>query len=426
MTEMKQRPLCEGAQFRSIRDGRFKTVLMSVHFLLPLRRETVAENAILPFLLTRATQQYPDFTKLNEHLAELYGASLDADTERIGDAQALTVSASAIADRYALNGERLSDELSELLCGVCFDPLLEDGLFPEDGFEQERRQLMETLDAEFNDKRVYALRRCEEVMCADEPFGVGRCGTKEGVRRLRRESLTPAWDFMIHHARTEVMVLGNCNPEPVYRRFAAAFRKLGRAAAEPCPMKVVRKAGEPKSVTERMDVAQSKLVMGFRTGAAGTDEAVPAFHVMSALFGATPTSKLFLNVREKMSLCYYCSSSYNSNKGILEVQSGVERKDAARAKEEILAQLEAIRGGAFTDAEVDDTKRYLNNLLHSCSDSLGAMEYWYLMRTFSDPDRTPERQAELISAVTRDDIIRAAENTTLDTVYLLTGNGGEA
>ena len=66
--------------------------------------------------------------------------------------------------------------------------------------------------------------------------------------------------------------------------------------------------------------------MGFRTGTATPDEGVPATRLMAALFGGTPNSKLFLNVREKLSLCYYCSASYNSMKGIMLVQSGVEVK----------------------------------------------------------------------------------------------------
>lgn len=422
MIGIEQRSVCDGVNFRSIKDSRFKTVRMSIHFLLPLDRKTAAANAILPFLLTRASRKYPDYTKLNEHLAELYGAELDADVQKLGDIQVLSVSASGIADRYALNRESVSAELSRLLCSVLFDPPLKDGLFPEDGFEQEKRQLIEMLDSEFNDKRLYALRRCEEIMCSNEPYGISRCGTKEDLQNLNRESLTETWNHLIHHARAEIMVLGDCDPEPIFCDFSAAFQNLGRTSVVKCPNVTVQSAGQANDVTEKMDVAQSKLVMGFRTACAEPDQAVPAVKLMSALYGGTPNSKLFLNVREKMSLCYYCSSMFNPVKGIMLVQSGVETKNIDRARTEILAQLDEIKKGNFTDEDLSAAKLSLCNSYHTLSDSLDGLEGWYLSKTFSNPIRTPEEEAKLVEAVTREGLINMAKSITLDTVYRLTGN----
>ncbi len=192
MAEIEQRSVCEGVGFRSLRSDRYKTLLISVSFFLPMKRETASVHAILPYLLARASRRYPDFTKLNQRLAELYGAVLDAAVRKCGDAQLLTVSVSAIADRYALDGEKLSSELSRLLCSVCLDPPLENGCFPQDGFLQEKRQLLETLDSEFSDKVTYALLRCEEAMCAGEPFGVGRIGTRETIEALDPAQIVPA------------------------------------------------------------------------------------------------------------------------------------------------------------------------------------------------------------------------------------------
>lgn len=424
MTGIEQRSVCDGVNFRSIRDSRFKTVRMSIHFFRPLNRAEASGNAILPFLLTRACKKYPDYTKLNERLAELYGAEVDADVQKLGDAQVLSVSVTGLADRYALEGEQISGELSRLLCSMLFEPPLQDGLFPQDGFEQEKRQMIETLDSEFGDKRLYAFRRCEEIMCAKEPCGIGRYGAREDIRAVKRESLNEAWQRLIHSSRAEILVLGDCDPEPVYRDFSAAFRNLGRSAAAECPNRVIRSAGKPNDVTEKTDVAQSKLVMGFRTGCADPEKTVPAMKLMSALYGGTPNSKLFLNVREKMSLCYYCSSAFNPVKGILSVQSGVEAENMERAQAEILAQLDAVKQGDFTDDDVTAAKLSLSNSYRTISDSLDSLEGWYLSKTFSDPGRMPEQEAEMINAVTREELVAAARQVQLDTVYRLTGNGG--
>ncbi len=423
MTGIEQRSVCDGVNFRSVRDSRFKTVRMSIHFLLPLEKQSAPSNAILPFLLTRASRKYPDLTQLNRHLAGLYGAQLDADVQKMGDVQVLSVSASGIADRYSLHGESVSAELSRLLCSIVFDPPFEEGMFPRAGFEQEKRQMLEQIDSEFNDKRLYAMRRCEEILCDGEPYGIGRFGSREDVRALKRESLTQAWNRMIHHARAEIMVLGDCDPEPVYSDFFAAFHNLGRTETVPCETRTVRSAQKVRDVSETMDVAQCKLVLGFRTGCAEPDEAVPACKLFSALYGGTPSSKLFLNVREKLSLCYYCGSLYHPLKGILFVQSGVERRNIDRARDEILRQLEEIKKGNFTPSELEAAKLSLCNSYRTLSDSLDGLEAWYLSQTFSHPVRPPEEEAALVQTVTGDEVRKIAGGVTLDTVYRLTGSG---
>lgn len=426
MIGIEQRAICDGVNFRSIRDTKFKTMRISAHLIVPMSRQTAAENALLPFLLSRASREYPDFTKLGQRLAELYGASLNADVQKLGDLQVLSLSASGIADRYALEGEAISGELAKLLCSILFDPPLVDGLFPEDGFEQEKRQTMELIDSEYSDKRTYARQRCEAIMCADEPYGVNRYGGKEDIARVERPALTAAWKRLLDTAKIELMVLGDCDPAPVYEGFRATFETLGSRKTADCTTKVVRSAEKVNTVTEKMDVAQGKLVMGFRTGTATPDEEVPATRLMAALFGGTPNSKLFLNVREKLSLCYYCSASYNSMKGIMLVQSGVEVKNMERAKEEILRQLDEVKQGNFDESEVEAAKMSLCNSYRTLSDSLGGLENWYLSQTFASHSQQPEEAAAQINAVTRQEIIDAANRVTLDTVYCLVGNGEDA
>ena len=426
MIGIEQRAICDGVNFRSIRDTKFKTMRISAHLIVPMSRQTAAENALLPFLLSRASREYPDFTKLGQRLAELYGASLNADVQKLGDLQVLSLSASGIADRYALEGEAISGELAKLLCSIFFDPPLVDGLFPEDGFEQEKRQTMELIDSEYSDKRTYARQRCEAIMCADEPYGVNRYGGKEDIARVERPALTAAWKRLLDTAKIELMVLGDCDPAPVYEGFRAAFETLGSRKTADCTTKVVRSAEKVNTVTEKMDVAQGKLVMGFRTGTATPDEEVPATRLMAALFGGTPNSKLFLNVREKLSLCYYCSASYNSMKGIMLVQSGVEVKNMERAKEEILRQLDEVKQGNFDESEVEAAKMSLCNSYRTLSDSLGGLENWYLSQTFASHSQQPEEAAAQINAVTRQEIIDAANRVTLDTVYCLVGNVEDA
>jgi predicted Zn-dependent peptidase len=221
------------------------------------------------------------------------------------------------------------------------------------------------------------------------------------------------------------MVLGDCNPEPVYEGFCKSFQALNRQSAADCRTEVVRTVEKVKDVTEKQDIAQSKLVLGFRAGTAVPDENVAAAKLLSALYGGTPHSKLFLNIREKLSLCYYCSSRYDSNKGILYVESGVETQNIEKAKAEILLQLEEIKKGNFDDEELNSAKMSMCNSYRTLGDYLGGLESWYVSQTFQNKIQTPEEAAVAISSVTREQIIEAANKVTLDTVYRLVGSEDE-
>ena len=422
MTRYEHAAICDQVQFHSVKDTRFKTMRMSVHFLLPLTKQTAASNALLPFLLTRACRDYPDFTKLSARLAELYGASVSAEVGKMGDVQVLSVTAVGIADDYCFGGEHISKELADLICQMVFAPPFdEEGHFREEDFRQERRQTLENIEADFNDKRVYAKLRCEEILCADEPYGISRCGTKEDVLALSRTELRKAWEDLIRSARVEVMVLGNCSPEEVAAGFREAFRKQTRLPDRNYETKIVLQAGDVKEVTETMQVAQSKLVMGFRTGTLPDSPEEMPTRLMIALFGGTPHSKLFLNVREKLSLCYYCSAQYNAAKGLMLVQSGVETKNMAAAEKEILAQLEEVKQGNFTDEEIESAKLSLCNSYRTIDDYLSGTESWYLSQIFRKEILTPEQAAQQVNNVTREQIIAAANRVTLDTIYRLEG-----
>lgn len=426
MIGIENRMIASGINFKGIRDSKFKTLRLSVHFMLPVQKDQVAANGLLAFLLTRASREYPDFTKLAQRLAELYGASLNADVSKLGDVQVLSISATGLSDRLTLNGEKISEALANLLCSVLFNPLLENGQFPRESFLQEQRQTLEMLDAEYNDKRIYAKQRCEELMCAEEPYGVGRCGTKEQIAALSREDLLPAWKRLVETARIEVMAMGDCNTTKIYELFCQAVAGLVRGEVRHCTTENVAAARTVKNEVESMDVAQSKLVMGFRTGIAIPDSRLSAAKLMCTIFGGTPHSKLFLNVREKLSLCYYCSSQLNSMKGIMLVQSGVETKNIERAKEEILAQLQQMKDGDFSEDDIIAAKKSLCNSYKTLADSLGGLESWYLSQTFASTVRSPEESAAEINAVTKEEIVEAARLVSLDTVYSLIGKEGSA
>ena len=412
-------PIGDAGMLKCLPDTRFKTMRVSVNMLVPLSEKTAAAYALLPSLVSRATRQYPEYTALNCRLEELYGASLNSCVRKFGGCQSVSLSASGLSDRYAFGGEDMLAELSQLLFSVIFSPLRDqDGLFPQEGFEQEKRQLLEMKDAEYNDKMTYAHQRCEEILFQGQQAGINRCGSREQVEALERGGLSGAWEELLRAARFEVFTLGDCVPDPAL--FREKFSGLGTPRALGGVPYV--EPGQVRRVVEEQPLSQSKLSMAFRLDARPEERML--FQLMSAVLGGTPSSKLFQNVREKMGLCYYCSSSFSSASGALYVESGVETANLEKTGEAVLAQLDALRRGDVSEEELTFAKLALCNALHSVGDSLGAVENWYLSRAFDEPGQSPEMAAEQLRSYTIEDVVAAAQRLRLDTVYTLRGSEG--
>ncbi|MCQ2420996.1 MAG: insulinase family protein, partial [Clostridia bacterium] len=170
-----------------------------------------------------------------------------------------------------------------------------------------------------------------------------------------------------------------------------------------------------------MDVTQGKLSMGFRTGCTMRDADYPAMLMMNTIFGGGISSKLFVHVREEMSLCYYAGSALDAHKGVMMVNSGIEFDQFETARDEILHQLDACREGDISDYEFDSAKGYLLSDLKAGMDSPGRLDEFYLSRSLMGLDESMEDLAARIRTVTKQQVMDAANRVKLDTVFFLEG-----
>lgn len=418
MNSINRRQIANGVYFSSVKDNRFKTMRITANMILPLSLETASANALLCGVLSHSCKSYPDFTTLSKKLSSLYGADLHVSVRKTGDRQILSISATGLDDRYTLSGESIAKELSTLLCNVIFEPNITDNKFNETEVEQERRQLLDLIDSEFNDKRTYANGQLVKNMCSNELYGIKRYGTAEKINEVTVESLYDTWQNVLKTAQFEIMYIADSTSEKAEQVFTDAFSNIERNPVE-ITNEIVRKADEVKHITEEMELSQSKLVMGFRTDSALPDADVNATRLMCAILGGTANSKLFCNVREKQSLCYYCASRYDKHKGILTVDSGVEGDNLEKAEQGILKEIEDMKNGIISDFEIESTKLAVINSFYSTNDTVGGIETWYTSQLFDGEFKSIEELSQEINSLTKEQIVETAKKLTLDTVYTL-------
>ncbi len=415
-----------GMRVLTLPQDRFTTAHITVAFSLPLNDATVAANAMVPFLLRRRSAAYPDMSGLNKRLYELYGAQIDGDVLGVGDAQLLVMTAEVIRDRCALDGETPVADTVAVLRELLFRPYLVDGLFDQDDMQSEQRCMIERIRAEINEKRRYARRRCEELLCQGQACAVPLYGTEEQVQALDAETVTNAWQTMLATAPMQVIVQGVDDATGLVQSLADELAAIARTPIEPGANRPVA-ARELVEETEQMELNQCKLVLGFYSEVAPDDACVPAMRLMNALLGGTAHSLLFRHVREEQSLCYYCASSYDRHKGILMIDSGVEAAMVTKAKEEILRQLTAIQTGDFSDEELDDAKRSTATRFYMNEDGQDYLSGWYLGQTATcGAIQTPTEAADELAPLTKAEVQAAAKRFTLGCVYLLQPTEKEA
>lgn len=422
--EYSRTELLPGVFLSHLRSDKFKTACMSLTLLTQLRRESASMNALIPYVLRRGTTRYGDMEALSRRMDELYGTAIEPVVRRVGEIQCIGFYGSFPEEEYLPEGEKLLPSAVGLMADMLLDPITRGGLLLPQYVDSEKEKLLERLRSRINDKRSYSLSRCLEEMCCYEDFAVSRLGSEEEAENINYKKLTRHYRELLQISPVELFYCGKAGMKQVSAAFREALASLPRGGINydlgtDIRMNAVEE--QPRYVEERLDVSQGKLVMGFRLGECMEEPDVAAIHVFNNVYGSGSTSKLFMNVREKLSLCYYASSIAYIHKGLLLVASGIEFDKFEAARDEIFAQLEAMRQGEISDEEFTAAKRCVASDLRSLTDSQGELEGFYLSQVLDGLDYGPMELAELVEDVTKEDIIRIARSVECDMIYFLRG-----
>lgn len=425
--EQRRIRLASGVELFTVRTDQFKTGLFSVTLTVPLRKETATANALISDVLYRGSRLHPDIAGLSCAADDLYGAALEVGVRQRGECQCICLQCSFIDEAYSLDGTAIMEPAIGLVGEVLLDPLTEDGAFCPDYVESEGENLADRIRSRINDKTGWSVFRMLSEMCSGEAFGLDKLGDAEEALRITPAQLWERYQQLLSEAGVIFYYNGSAPVDRVEQAVRQTFGALLTDRYAPVGCEVISEPfGEVRRVTDAMDVTQGKLAMGFRTGGVTmSDPRYPALLVCNTLYGGSGTSKLFLNVREKLGLCYFASSMIDKLKGVMMVISGVECSDFEIAEAEILAQLDAVRAGDFTKAELNAAIRAVVSGLVSRKDSQSQMEddaVTAMVGAGAASDQ--ETFIRAVEQVTAKQVAEAAQMISLDTVYRLTGKEG--
>lgn len=418
--------LIPGVWLTALRSDKFKTGCLSINLLTQLKRETAAFNAVLPFVLRRGTRFHPDMQTIAAELDSLYGTGVEPIVRKIGEIQCIGFYASFPDHKYLPAGSEVFEKTANLSCEMLLAPNTRGGLFLPAYVESEKEKLLELIRSRVNEKRSYAHFRLLEQMCCYEDYAVSRFGTEDTAESIYYQKLTKYYHSLISASPVEIFYCGSMEASKVADTLSDALSGMTRGEINydiGTDIRMNAVEDQVRSFVDEMSVTQGKLVMGFRLGECMEEPDLAAIYVFNAVYGSGVTSKLFMNVREKLSLCYYASSLVDTHKGLMLVSSGVDFDKVDEAKSEILAQLEAVKSGDISDEELEAARRSVASDLCACLDSQGELEGFYLANTIDGLEFSPDELAALVCDVSREDVIKIASSVVLDAEYFLRGGG---
>ena len=409
-----------GVVLRCCRDTRFKQGRISFQFIRSMDKAEAALNALLPDVLLRGTQDHPSLRAINQHLDANYGVGMGALVRRVGDYQTCGFGFALLEDRFALAGDSVLEGVLNFLEELLTRPLVENGAFLPDIVESEKKNLISTIESELNNKAAYSMGKLLKSMCRRDAFGLPRLGEKEDVAAIQPQELYAHFLRLRRESQIEVFYVGSADSGKLADAIRVLVGKWDRNYVN-LPDQTTFTPVEGEHLIESMDIAQGKLSMGFITPVYNRHPQFAALQVFNVIFGAGMTSKLFQNVREKMSLCYSVGSSYYGSKGIVTVAAGIDfdKEEATRA--EVLHQLELCKQGEITAEELTAAKASIRSGLRSTHDTPGAIEGYYSTAALSGMAMTPAEYMEAVEHLTLEDVVAAAKTVTYHSSFFLKG-----
>ncbi|MBE6554843.1 MAG: insulinase family protein [Ruminococcaceae bacterium] len=413
-------PIGQHASLIYIKSDRFKSELLSVSFAVPLFENTAQKNAMVMALSRRGTASFPTQALINEKLDLMYSTSISASARRLGDMHALGFSADFLGARYVAEKGGLLPDVVRMYRELLRAPLLDEhGHYTAAFVESEKQNLRDAIRAEINNPRSYAISRCRRLLCEGEGYALSLLGSEESIDALSAEDLADRYRALTETLSPVFCYVGNTDACELAALLRDAFGDFGGVGV-PYSSSVHLGKGMREETAE-MPLFQGKLSIGFRSDISLGHRLAPALMMLNEIFGASPASKLFMNVRERMSLCYHCSSALDLFKGTVFANCGMKVENRAVAEEAMLAQLAEIGKGNITDVEFDAARHSLANTYRQAFDNPGVLSRFYTGRAMIGDDETVTSWREKLVHVTLDEVVEAAEHLARRAVFFLKG-----
>jgi predicted Zn-dependent peptidase len=400
---------------------RFKTTHVGLFLHRPLTRDATLLS-LLESVLQRGCRGYPTMRAITQFMESLYGASFDTDVLKIGERQILALTMRLLNDRFAPKKVRSLEQSIDFMHRALAETLMEKKTLKREFVEQEKVNLERFLKGLINDRMGYAMLRCTQWMCRNEPYGIYEYGSTDDLPSIDAPRLTRYYHEILATSPIDLFVAGDHSPDHVARLVERRFRRLiARPPVNSIPAPSPAPSAKAREIKESLEVEQAKLILGFRAGRTLSDPDFPSFAFFNGILGAYPHSRLFADLREKMGLCYQAHSFVEATKGLLFIVMGIDAKNFDKARDRVLHHIRELQAGRFSDDEFSKTKELIVHAIRGREDSPRSKIFTCLEGLVNGRTWSTEQVLAKVKDVKKNEVAPAGDKISLDTVYLLSG-----
>ena len=416
--------LKDGIKVHLIETDLFKTNLICVMLTVPMSKDTVTKNALVPFLLKRGTERFKDQYEINKKLEQMYGAVYDCGIDKVGDNQLIKFYLESVNENFLpKNGEDILKQSIDTVLEIIFNPIMEDGLFKKEFLELEKNNLRNVIESKIDNKDKYAYDNCIAAMYKDEGYGIYKYGYIEDLEKINLEDISSHYKKLISEAKIDIYVSGDVKEEKIKEILESNenIQKLNGRKENFVLSEKFKSGNEVKEVSnieDKMNISQGKLVIGLDVFSKQEDIHTIGL-VYNAILGDGANSMMFQNVREKASLAYSARSGYVKQKNNIFIRCGIEIENYEKALEIIKEQLENIENGNFTDEDIENAKNYLISSIKSIETEQDTQIVFYIGQELSKTEYSIQEYTQKVKNVSKEEIIEFAKTVKYNTVYFL-------
>ena len=420
----------DGVTLHLIINENFKTDFSVVFISIPLEKENITKNALIPAIIKNGSKKYNNYQLINEELEMLYGASFDCGLDKTGDNLVLKFYIESINDNFLPEKNENLEKVLNLLLEIVFNPLVENESFKNQYVELEKRNLELLINSVRDDKDIYSYEKCINIMYKNSGYGLSKYGNIEDLKNINSEKLYERYKEIISNGKIDIIVSGEYKKEKIEQQVKEnEFIKNLNPRQDNLNInnfktEIKEKVKQPQIVKEEMDVTQGKLVIGLDILPNNLGDFRFIAIMYNAIFGNGVNSKLFQIVREKESLAYTAKSEYVVQKNNIFIRCGIECEKYDKTVELIKELLEQMKKGEFTEEDILKTKEYITSGIDSINEEQDTQILYLFGQELSKLPLKTEEYKEKIKAVTKEEIVEFANNIELNTIYFLK-NGGE-
>lgn len=415
---LDQTELSKSVRLHVIKSNKFKTNLVGIYIQRSLMKEEATKNALLSMLLNKGTKEYPSFLDLNRKLEDLYGGILISDVAKKGEKHIIKIKMQLPNSKYINNKDILKEGL-QIINGVLNSPVIQDGGFKKDIFLQEKENLKEKIEGRINDKMRFAVDRCVEVMCEDENYSIYEYGSIEDLDNIDEKSLYEYYLNVLSSSPIDVFVVGDVEEDRVRELFKETLQFKRDDIITIPKEQITKEITNIKEAQDRFNINQGKLTLGYRTNIPYESQLYESSILFSNILGGGPNSKLFKNVREKESLCYYIFSRIDKFKSIMLISSGVEFENFEKTKKLVIQEVDSLKNGNFTEDDIEIAKKSIITSIESLTDTPNMLMDFLYSQILSNSLDSVDNIIGKIKAANKESIIEAGKKFELDTIYFL-------